>query len=116
MQNLETAEQAVRQMWSFSQALDLALVDEEVRKGFSLEVGYQHGERVGYISVRLGEVLGLKGSDLFLLLLAGLLHDIGALGGFALAHGQSRLMEVHSQIGAEILKDFPGGDKNGRPE
>ena len=111
MQNLETAEQAVRQMWSFSQALDLALVDEEVRKGFSLEVGYQHGERVGYISVRLGEVLGLKGSDLFLLLLAGLLHDIGALGGFALAHGQSRLMEVHSQIGAEILKDFPGGDK-----
>jgi len=111
MQSLKTAEQAVRQMWSFSQALDLALVDEEIRKGLKVEVGYQHGERVGYISVRLGDVLGLKGSDLFLLLMAGLMHDIGALGAFADAHGQTKMMELHSQLGAEILRDFPGGEK-----
>lgn len=110
MHRIKTAEQVVRRIWSFSKALDLALIDEEIRKGFRIEVGYQHGERVGYISMRLGAILGLKGKDLFLLLIAGLMHDIGAMGGFAECHGQTRLMETHSQIGAEILTDFPGGE------
>ncbi|NLI93418.1 MAG: HD domain-containing protein [Peptococcaceae bacterium] len=105
-----TAEQVVRRIWSFSKALDLALIDEEVSKGFKIEVGYRHGERVGYISLRLGHILGLRGNNLFLLLIAGLMHDIGAVGGFAEYHGNSRLMEVHSELGAGIMSDFPGGE------
>ncbi|RNC62827.1 MAG: 3'3'-cGAMP-specific phosphodiesterase 1 [Candidatus Dichloromethanomonas elyunquensis] len=110
MSGITTAEQVIRRIWSFSKALDLALIDEEVRKGFKIEIGCGHGERVGYISMRLGHILGLKGSDLFFLMIAGLMHDIGAVGGFAEYHGNSRLMELHSGLGAKIMSDFPGGD------
>ena len=110
MDKINIVDQAVRRIWSFSKALDLALIDEEVRKGFKIEVGYRHGERVGYISVRLGYILGLRGRDLFLLLVAGLMHDIGAVGGFAEYHGKPDLMTFHSELGAEIIKNFPRGD------
>lgn len=110
MHRIQTAEQVVRRIWSFSKALDLALIDEEVRRGFKIDIGYRHGERVGYISTRLGHLLGLHGRDLFLLLIAGLMHDIGAVGGFAEYHGDPRLMRVHSQLGAKIMHDFPGGE------
>lgn len=110
MNRIGTAKQAIRRIWSFTRALDLALVDDEVRKGFQLDVGYHHGERVGYISARLGYLLGLRGIDLFLLLLSGLLHDIGAVGGFASYHGDPKLMTMHSELGAKILGNFPSGD------
>ncbi len=110
MESIRNAEQVVRRVWSFSKALDLALIDEEVRKGFEIDVGYRHGERVGYMSVRLGYILGMRDRDLFLLLIAGLMHDIGAVGGFAEYHGNPRLMTLHSEIGAKIIKNFPCGD------
>jgi len=110
MQRIRTAEQVARRIWSFSKALDLALIDEEVRKGFKVDIGYRHGERVGYISTRLGHLLGLGGRNLFLLLIAALMHDIGAVGGFAEYHGDPRLMRIHSQLGAKIMRDFPGGE------
>ncbi|NLM20482.1 MAG: HD domain-containing protein [Peptococcaceae bacterium] len=108
MDRVETVEKALRRIWSFSKALDLALIDEEVKKGLELEVGYRHGERVGYMAVRLGYILGLRGKDLIFLLVAALLHDIGAVGGFADYHGKPELMEYHSELGAEIFeKIFP---------
>ena len=109
MDNIDKARKVVRRLWSFSSALDLALIDEEVKKGFQLEIGERHGERVGYISVRIGHILGIRDRDLFLLLVAGLMHDIGTVGGFADYHGNPRLMQEHSEIGARILKEFPGG-------
>jgi putative nucleotidyltransferase with HDIG domain len=110
MEEKMSAEQVVRRIWSFSKALDLALVDDEIRKGFKLEIGYRHGERVGYISLRLGRILGMKGKDLFLLLIAALMHDIGAVGGFDEYHGDQGLMRIHSQVGAKIISSFPEGD------
>lgn len=101
--------QAIRRIWSFSKALDLALVDEGIQKGLELEIGYHHGERVGYISIRLGYLLGMRGKELFFLLVAGLMHDIGAVGGFSAYHGDYRLMEKHSELGAEIISRLPFG-------
>lgn len=103
------AEKVVRRIWSFSRALDLALVDEEVSKGLKLEVGYRHGESVGYISLRLGYLMGFRGKDLLMILIAGLIHDIGAVGGFDDFHGDYLLMKRHSDLGAEIVKNFPDG-------
>jgi len=111
MYRFETVEKTLRRIWSFSRALDLALVDEEIRKGLKLEVGYRHGERVGYMAVRLGHFLGLRGQDLFLLLVAALLHDIGAVGGFSDCHGKPELIEYHSVLGAEMIKIFPRGEE-----
>lgn len=110
MESIHNAEQVVRRVWSFSKALDLALIDEEVRQGFNVDIGYRHGERVGYMSVRIGYILGMRDRDLFLLLIAGLMHDIGAVGGFAQYHGNPRLMTMHSEIGAKIISNFPCGD------
>jgi HD-GYP domain-containing protein (c-di-GMP phosphodiesterase class II) len=110
MYRVETAKQAIRRIWSFSKALDLALVDEEIKKGFQLNIGYRHGERVGYLCLRLGELLGVKGKELFLLLIGGLMHDVGAVGGFAKYHGDYRLMQEHSELGAKILEDFALGE------
>jgi len=110
MKDVNIIEQALRRIWSFSKALDLALIDDEVQKGLNLKIGYGHGERVGYISAKLAYILGLRGKDLFSLLTAGLMHDIGAVGSFAEYHGRPHLMAVHSQHGAEIIKVFPFGE------
>lgn len=110
MHRIGTAKQVIRRVWGFSKALDLALIDEEIRKGFQIEIGYRHGEKVGYMSLRLGQLLGIRGKDLFLLLISGLMHDIGAVGGFAAYHGEYRLMKTHSELGAKIMSDFPFGE------
>lgn len=100
----------IKRIWNFSKALDLALVDEEVEKGLSLKIGLHHGERVGYISLRLGLALGMNEKELRRLLVGGLLHDIGAVGGFTKFHGSSYWMKEHTLLGAEIIKDFPDGE------
>jgi putative nucleotidyltransferase with HDIG domain len=97
-------------MWNFSKALDLALVDEEIEKGFQASLGQRHGERVGYIALNIGRGLGLSQKELVQLLVAGLLHDIGAVGGFRLYHGDPRLIREHCLLGASIVKRFPDGE------
>lgn len=100
----------IRRIWNFSKALDLALVDEEVEKGLNLKIGLHHGERVGYISLRLGLALGMNEEELRRLLIAGLLHDIGAVGGFTKFHGNPYWMKEHTFLGAEIIRNFPDGE------
>lgn len=100
----------IRRMWSFSKALDLALVDEEIEKGFNTHIGHRHGERVAYIALSLGQKLKLPEEDLIHVMVAGLLHDIGAVGGFRKFHGDSRLIREHCILGSEIVTRFPAGD------
>jgi len=99
----------IRRMWSFSRALDLGLVDDEIEKGLKISLGKRHGERVAYIAMRLGRHLGLSKKDLVHLTVAGLLHDIGALGCFREYHGDRRIMEKHCLEGALAVERFPAG-------
>lgn len=99
----------IRRMWSFSRALDLALVDEELEKGFQALLGQRHGERVAYIALSLGRSLGLSKKDLVHVMIAGLLHDIGAVGGFRAYHGDPRMMQEHCLLGAAAVERFPTG-------
>lgn len=99
----------IRQMWSFSRALDLGLVDEGIERGLQVSLGERHGERVAYIAMRLGRFLGLSKEALVQVTVAGLLHDIGALGCFNTYNGDPRIMEKHCLIGASIVARFPAG-------
>ncbi|SPF31822.1 conserved hypothetical protein [Candidatus Desulfosporosinus infrequens] len=99
----------IRRMWSFSQALDLGLVDDEVEKGLQIALGQRHGERVAYIAMRLGRCLGFGKKDLVHLTVAGLLHDIGVLGCFREYHGDLRIMRKHCLEGALAVERFPAG-------
>jgi len=99
----------IRRMWSFSRALDLGLVDEEIEKGLRFSLGQRHGERVAYIAMRLGRSMGLSKRDLVRVTVAGLLHDIGALGCFRDYHGDSRILKSHCLVGAAMVGRFPSG-------
>ena len=111
MKERELSEDAfyIRRMWSFSQALDLGLVDDEIEKGLHIALGQRHGERVAYISMRLGRCLGLSKKDLVHVTVAGLLHDIGALGCFRVYHGDPRILQQHCLEGALMVEHFPSG-------
>jgi len=99
----------IRRMWSFSRALDLGLVDEEIERGLQFALAQRHGERVAYIAMRLGRCLGLSKIDLVQVTVAGLLHDIGALGCFREYHGDPRILEKHCLAGASAVERFPSG-------
>jgi len=99
----------IRKMWSFSRALDLGLIDEEVERGLQVSLGERHGERVAYIAMRLGRSLGLSKETLVHVTVAGLLHDIGALGNFTDYKGTPRILEKHCITGAAIVERFPAG-------
>lgn len=99
----------LRRMWSFSRALDLGLVDEEIERGLQIALGQRHGERVAYIAMRLGRCLGFNKKELVHLTLAGLLHDIGALGCFRTHYGNPRLLNQHCLVGSAIVERFPSG-------
>ena len=99
----------IRRMWSFSRALDLGLVDEEIERGLQFSLGQRHGERVAYIAMRIGRSLEFSKADLVHLTVAGLLHDIGALGCFRIYHGNPRIMEKHCLEGALAVERFPAG-------
>ena len=96
-------------MWSFSRALDLALVDNEVEKGLQVALGQRHGERVAYIAMRLGRCLGFSKKDLVNVTVAGLLHDIGILGCFREYHGDLRIMKKHCIEGAIAVRAISFG-------
>lgn len=99
----------IRQMWCFSRALDLGLVDEEIEKGLQVSLGERHGERVAYIAMRLGRFLGLSKEELVHVTVAGLLHDIGALGCFNAYNEAPLILEKHCHMGASIVERFPAG-------
>ena len=99
----------LRRLWSFSKALDLALVDETIERGLQVAIGERHGERVAYIALCLGCQLKLSAEDKILLTVAGLLHDIGALGSFHRYHGEPSLMVRHCLSGEKLVRRFPAG-------
>ncbi|MDR3543399.1 MAG: HD domain-containing protein [Desulfosporosinus sp.] len=100
----------IRRMWSFSRALDLGLVDEEIERGLLVSLGQRHGERVAYIAMRLGRALEFSKKELVQVTVAGLLHDIGAMGCFREYNGDPRILERHCLSGAAIVEDFPSGE------
>lgn len=99
----------IRQMWSFSRALDLGLIDEEIERGLKVPLGERHGERVAYIAMRLGRLLGFNKESLVNLTVAGLLHDIGALGYFDEYIEDRHILVRHCLTGAAIVERFPAG-------
>lgn len=99
----------IRRMWSFSRALDLGLVDEEIESGLQVALGQRHGERVAYIAMRVGRSLNLSKESLVHVTVAGLLHDIGALGCFRDYNGNPRIMQEHCLVGAVTVERFPSG-------
>ena len=99
----------IRRMWSFSRALDLGLVDEEIERGLHFTLAQRHGERVAYIAMRLGRCLEFSKEELVQLTVAGLLHDIGALGCFRTYNGDPRILEKHCLVGAATVERFPSG-------
>lgn len=83
---------------ALSQALDLAEYNAFV----------QHGQRVAYIAVRAGQILGLDEEELRAIYYGGLLHDIGVTG----AGGVRRLedehfVKSHASIGATLVAKLP---------
>jgi len=100
----------LRRMWSFSRALDLGLVDDEIERGLQVSLGERHGERVAYIAMRLGRALEFSKEELVQLTVAGLLHDIGALGCFRAYNGDPRILEKHCLSGATLVERFPSGE------
>ncbi|KJS50174.1 HD domain-containing phosphohydrolase [Desulfosporosinus sp. BICA1-9] len=100
----------IRRMWSFSRALDLGLVDEEIESGLQFALGRRHGERVAYIAMRLGRSLKLSKKALVHVTVAGLVHDIGALGCFRDYNGDSRILQEHCLMGAAMVERFPSGE------
>ncbi len=100
----------LRRMWSFSRALDLALVDEEIERGFQVAVGQRHGERVAYIALSLAIEMTLDHKELLQVTVAGLLHDIGAIANFRKCHGDPKIVLEHCLAGAKMIRDFPEGE------
>ena len=100
----------IRLMWSFSRALDLGLVDDEIESGLQVALGQRHGERVAYIAMRVGRSLNLSKESLVHVAVAGLLHDIGALGCFRDYNGDPRIMQEHCLVGAAMVERFPSGN------
>ena len=59
--------------------------------------------------MRLGRALEFSKEELVQVTVAGLLHDIGALGCFRECHGDPRIMEQHCLVGAVTVERFPSG-------
>lgn len=70
-----------------------------------------HSQRVAYIAERFAQVVKLNATDLFVLRLAGMLHDVGKIGvperillkPGKLDEDEWVTMQQHSAIGAEII-------------
>ena len=67
-----------------------------------------HGLRVAYISLKLGETYNLSNDEKFDLLVFSLLHDIGAVENLK-AVNKAKLEKAieHCTIGEEIIQNFP---------
>jgi PAS domain S-box-containing protein len=73
----------------------------------------QHTRRVGELTARIGEALGLSCDEVELIRLAAPLHDVGKIGipdsilrkPRALTADEFAIMQTHTLIGAEMLAD-----------
>lgn len=84
---------------SLSDALDLA----------SPELS-QHQLRTAFIAWEISKVAGLTSANIDLLLIASLLHDIGALSlenKIAVHQGETRDSEPHCILGAQVIRPVP---------
>lgn len=74
-----------------------------------------HCDRVKDYALKLGNVIGLSGSDLQTLEYAAILHDIGKVGipddilnkPSRLTDEEYEVVKMHPHVGAQILKDIP---------
>lgn len=77
-----------------------------------------HHKRVAYLAARLGAQLGLPRADVDDLLLAGLVHDIGAFHESVDARLDTLRFETdqvfHAEVGYRLLGKFPGFDRIAR--
>src|SRR5688500_12950860 len=75
----------------------------------------EHGMRTAHYVVALGDALGLSQPDLFSLLVAGLLHDIGKITlprallqkGGPYTTQEYAIVQCHPRAGAELLSGIP---------
>lgn len=68
-----------------------------------------HHQKVAYLAFRIGEELNLPKSQQKNLMLAGLLHDVGALSSnerLALIEGEPPNAQDHAYRGARLIEDF----------
>ena len=91
-------------LFSFSQALDY--VEREL-----LGITVNHGKRVAYTSMRLGQALGLSDAEIFDLASCAILHD-NALTGYMLETGLARFsrlegLKKHCPLGENNAAGFP---------
>ncbi|HJV22013.1 MAG TPA: HD domain-containing phosphohydrolase [Holophagaceae bacterium] len=94
----------------------LTSLSEAIR--FRDEGTQSHDEEVGLLSVELGRRLGLHGSQLDRIYLAGIVHDLGKIGvrdDILLKEGpltpeDRAAMERHPELAAEILRPLPGAE------
>ncbi|HJV89579.1 MAG TPA: HD-GYP domain-containing protein [Holophagaceae bacterium] len=94
----------------------LSSLSEAIR--FRDEGTQSHDEEVGLLAVELGRHLGLHGSHLERLYLAGLVHDLGKIGvrdDILLKEGpltaeDRAAMERHPELAAQILRPLPGAE------
>jgi len=93
----------------YTSLFDLAMVLSEVMDMVSPVVA-DHQKRTAYVAVRLAEGLGIPAQGRRELLLAGLIHDLGA---FSLRERLDLLdfdfenSGTHTRIGYQLLKEFP---------
>ena len=65
-----------------------------------------HGDRVGSLSGRLALAIGLTPDEAEVVALAGVLHDIGVLGGAPTADDADVVQRRHAVIGAQLVAPF----------
>ena len=65
-----------------------------------------HADRVGALSWRLALAIGLTPEEAEVVALAGVLHDIGTLGGARRADGADLVHRRHAAIGAQLVAPF----------
>lgn len=102
---------------------DLVLADESALLGLALlknydDYTYAHSVNVAIFSLALGRFLGLDGRELERVGLAGLLHDLGKVRTAesiikkpgTLTPDEIKIMQLHPELGAEILDQMKGID------
>lgn len=75
-----------------------------------------HAHEIGELAAEVGEHLGMRGAELRLLRMGGMLHDVGKIGvpeailnkPGQLTDDEFEIIKRHTTVGANILRDVPG--------